>query len=65
MGRHGRDAGGTERLIGYFVNTLALRLEAPLSPARLLRQRLLQLHLLGHHLRLLLWNHLRLSLIHI
>ena len=26
---HGRDAPGTESLIGYFVNTLALRLEVP------------------------------------
>ena len=26
---HGRDAAGTEKLIGYFVNMLALRLETP------------------------------------
>ena len=26
---HGRDAAGTEQLIGYFVNMLALRVEVP------------------------------------
>ena len=26
---HGRDAAGTEGLLGYFVNVLALRIDAP------------------------------------